>query len=189
MNYFTNHWESDCSILEAFLHDIEFYSGTERRTGQFKTAKTTKGNGSMLYGTTWKSFLKYDEDGNKILREKDEETGLYKTKCKALYPYLDDVFKEFSELYFKDFEWDQVQLNRNYQCPKHVDSLNIGNSILLTLGDFNGGETIVEVGEEQITYDSHNKLVTFNGSKFPHWTADFTGNRYALVFFRNHKCK
>ncbi len=59
--------------------------------------------------------------------------------------------------------------------------------MLLTLGDFKGGETIVEMCEKPITINSHNYLVSFNGSKHYHYTKDFIGNRYALVFFKNHK--
>ena len=55
---FTGDIDSDCCILESYLQEIEFYSGTERRTGQFKGVKHKKGTGSMLYGITWKGYLK-----------------------------------------------------------------------------------------------------------------------------------
>ena len=187
--YFINHWESDCVILTSYLDEVEFYSGTERRTGQFKPVKHSKGCGSMLFGFTWKGFLKYDKvSGDKIFRDKCPKTNLYKTKCKSMYPELDDIFKEFSELYFKDFNWTQVQMNKNYLCPPHKDASNIGESILLTLGDYTGGETIVELNEkEKEIYNSHNNLVKFDGSKYKHWTTPFKGLRYALVFFNNNK--
>ncbi len=98
MNYFINDWYSDCCILESFLSEIEFYSGTDRKTKQFKGVKVPKGGGSMLYGTTWKGFLKYDKDGNKIYREKDINTNMYLTKCKSKYHYLNNVFKKFYNL-------------------------------------------------------------------------------------------
>ena len=188
MGYFNgNDFNGDCLILLSYLEEIEYYAGTERRTGQFKGVKINKNCGSMLLGYTWKGYLKKDKDGNKIYREKSEYKGLYKTKCKAMYPELDFILKEFSDLYFSGFSWTQVQLNKNYKCTPHFDSSNINESILLTLGDFTGGDTIVEIDKKHVTYNSHHEIVKFNGSKYKHWTTDFTGDRYALVFFNNNK--
>tara|TARA_R110002110_G_scaffold62551_2_gene174434 strand:- start:579 stop:1166 length:588 start_codon:yes stop_codon:yes gene_type:complete len=188
LNYFINDWQSDCVILTSYLDEVEYYAGTERRTKQFKDVKIGKGCGSMLFGYTWKGYLKKDKITKQhIYREKSKYTGLYLTKCKAMYPQLDDIFKEFSNLYFENFKWTQVQMNKNYQCSPHFDSSNIGESILLTLGDYTGGETIVEIDNDKIIYNSHNNLIKFNGSKYKHWTTDFSGKRYALVFFNNNK--
>ena len=65
-----------------------------------------------------------------------------------MYPELDFILKEFSDLYFSGFSWTQVQLNKNYKCTPHFDSSNINESILLTLGDFTGGDTIVEIDKK-----------------------------------------
>ena len=186
--YFTGDFYGDCNILETILDDLEFYAGTERRTGQFKEVNIPKGCGSMLYGLTWKSFLKYDKiTGNKIYRKKDETTGLYLTKCREMYPTLNDVFIEFGNKHFPEFIFTQVQLNKNYKCSKHRDSSNIGESILLTLGDYKGGGTIIEYENENIEINSHYELQKFNGSKYFHYTLPYTGTRYALVFFNNNK--
>lgn len=188
MNYFINDFQSDCVILLSYIEQIEYYAGTERRTGQFKSVKIPKGTGSMLFGYTWKGYLKKDKlTGNNVYREKSKYKGLYKTKCKSMYPELDLIFKEFGQLYFPDFKWSQVQMNLNYKCPPHFDSSNIGESILLTLGDYTGGETIVKIDDNDVIHDSHNNLVKFDGSKYQHWTTDFKGDRYALVFFNNNK--
>ena len=186
--FFTGDFYGDCNILETYLDQIEFYAGTERRTGQFKDVKIKKGNGSMLYGLTWKGYLKKDKlTGENIFRKKDETTGLYLTKCRELYPELNDVFKEFGNKHFPEFSFTQVQLNKNYQCSRHKDGSNIGESILLTLGDYSGGNTIVECGNDYMELNSHYSLVKFNGSKYFHYTLPFTGTRYALVFFNNNK--
>lgn len=185
---FSGDWLSDCNILEACLEDVEFYAGTERRTGQYKGTKIAKGCGSMLYGTTWKSYLKTDKvTGEKIYRKKDETTGLSLTKCKEMYPKLDAIFHEFGNLYFNDFVFTQVQMNKNYLCNRHKDGTNIGESILLTLGDYTGGNTIIEYENENKEINSHYQLQKFNGSKYYHYTKPFQGTRYALVFFNNNK--
>ena len=189
MKYFINHWQSDCCILTEYLEYLEFYSGSERLQRQFKGMSQKKGTGSMLLGTTWKSFLKYDKNNNKVYRTPSTQfKGQYQTKCLDMYPEMLDILKEFGSLYFPEFEFTQVQMNKNYKCPPHFDSQNIGESILLTLGDFTGGKTIVELDEGyHIHYNSHYRLTKFDGSKYKHWTTEFTGTRYALVFFSNSK--
>ena len=189
MKYFINDWENDCFILQSYLDQVEFYSGSDRRRNQFAKVKHTKGTGSMLYGSTWKSFLKYNINKEKVYRTPSKVfKGQWNTKCVDMYPELDLIFREFGELYFPEFAWSQVQMNKNYQCPPHFDSQNIGESILLTLGEFTEGKTIVELGDNaHVHYNSHYRLCKFDGSKYKHWTQPFEGTRYALVFFNNSK--
>lgn len=186
MNYFTNDWNSDLSILESILDQVEFYSGTERKEMLKKAnEKHIKNSGSMLYGTTWKSYLSPTKN-----REKCEKTGLYKTKVFSENPELELVFKEFASLYFPEFQWSQVQLNKNYTCPPHRDSKNVGESVLVCCGNFKGGLTCVDIDNKIVKYDARDKPVKFNGAKLLHWVERYEGNRYSLVFFNsNYKKK
>ncbi len=191
---FVGSLKEDCETLRNELDKIKFYRGTERRTGQFKNAKCNdRDGGSMLFGTTWKGFLKRDkETGEKIYRTKAEEKGLYLTKCRDLYPELAILLKEFADLHIKDFQWTQVQLNKNFQSPPHYDGANIGESYIVGLGDYTGGRLYLEqpsmftdtplIRKENIK----NKPFKFNGSKHKHWTEDYTGTRYSVVFFNNN---
>ena len=185
----------DCELLLKELERLDFYRGTERRSGQFKGAKCKKGGGSMLYGTTWKGYLKYDENGEKVYRTKAPEKGLYLTKCRDLYPELNDIFIEFTKKYIPEFKWTQVQLNKNFQSPPHFDAANIGESYILGLGDYTKGRLFMEVessftDEPMIRKENiKNRLFCFNGSKYKHWTEDYEGNRYSVVFFNNNKMK
>lgn len=179
MKYFIDDWHSDCLILESILEGIDYYSGSERQ-------KMSRKGKSMLYGVTWKGFLKYNTEGNKVFREKDTKTGLYFTKCRSKYPELGKVFKEFAKLYFPDFHWTQVQLNKNFEAPWHFDSQNIGTSMLLSLGDYTGGKTrLMHLNEKVEDIDSHYQLCKFNGSKIKHCVLPFQGTRYSIVFFDN----
>ena len=56
-----------------------------------------------------------------------------------------------------DFSFTTIQLNKNRQCLPHVDKNNIGDSVIVALGDFEGGELLIE-GK---TYDIHNKCLLF----------------------------
>jgi len=73
-------------------------------------------------------------------------------------------------------------VNRNAQFTPHVDSgRGQGQtlSMIVGLGDYKGGETLVEGRPYGIRYNP----LEFNGWKQLHWTAPFSGERFSLVFF------
>ena len=181
MKYFTNDWDSDCAIMFDLLESIQFYSGSERNRMLYVSPKI---GGSMLYGTTWKSYMSADQ-----MREYDEESGLYKTKIYRDNPELKEVFKEYASLYFPSFEWTQVQMNKNYPIGPHFDSKNVGTSCMVAFGDYKGGDTcLFDTEENKINkYDARERPMIFNGSKTLHWVEAIKGNktRYSLVFFNN----
>ena len=45
----------------------------------------------------------------------------YQTKLRTDRPDLKDIFDEFKNLYFKDFNYSGVQLNKNYRILPHKD--------------------------------------------------------------------
>lgn len=73
-------------------------------------------------------------------------------------------------------------VNRNAQFTPHVDSgRGAGQSVsmILGLGNYAGGEIIVEGTEYDIRYNA----LEFDGWKQLHWTAPFSGERFSLVWF------
>tara|TARA_R110000765_G_scaffold79757_1_gene156823 strand:- start:1475 stop:2050 length:576 start_codon:yes stop_codon:yes gene_type:complete len=184
MTTFTGDKNSDYSIMTTILDNIEFYSGTDRRDMMRKNGiKHPKEGGSMLYGTTWKGYLSPTKSRTKVA------DGVYTTKVYDENPELDGIFKEYASLYFPEFEWGQVQMNKNFICPPHRDSSNIGESVLCAFGDFKGGLTCVDLESKIRKYDSEIGPVRFNGSKYLHWVENFTGTRYTLVFFHNNSSR
>ena len=181
--YFTGDRETDNMIMFNYLEGVDFYSGTERR----KMLKVKKGNGSMLWGNTWKGHLAW-RNGEQIFRKRDPENPrFYLTKVKAENPQLKEIFDEFSNLYFSDFEYKQVQMNKNFAAPKHKDK-NKGESICVAFGDYSGGLLCIEDVDGDIKkFDPRYELVKFDGYKYPHWVEPFSdGDRYSLVFFTNN---
>jgi len=177
--YFTGIWEADNVIMTQFLEDVDFYSGSER----VKMLKVKKGNGSMLYGTTWKSYLAPGRN-----REYDEATGMSKTKVYSEYPQLKEIFKEFANIWFPDFVWSQVQMNKNFPCPPHRDSKNIGESVAVGFGDYSGGELVlVNENKKETLINIGIAPFKFNGSLITHYVKPYTGDRYSLIFFSNFK--
>tara|TARA_R100001440_G_scaffold70849_2_gene93555 strand:- start:11088 stop:11585 length:498 start_codon:yes stop_codon:yes gene_type:complete len=89
----------------------------------------------------------------------------------------------------KDLEYTSVQFNKNQKCKKHIDGKNTGISTIIGLGDYEGGELLIYFdGEDEppTPVDIKGKFYEFDGSKYYHETADFTGNRFSLVFFNRH---
>ena len=184
--YFTGMFHADVGIMYSILEEVKFYSGTERQN--MIRHKNDGSMGSMNYGYTWKGYLKRDKEGNMVYRTPAPYPGLYKTKVMDDNPELELVFKEFQELYFPEFNYTSVQMNKNFPCPRHIDGTNVGTSILLCIGDYTGGELVVEGfksdGSDAVV-DNRNSLFQFNGAEYYHWVKPFQGTRYSLVFFSN----
>ena len=94
---------------------------------------------------------------------------------------LYEKIKLLGEYY--NFNFTSVQINKNFKCDRHKDSINMGNSMIIGLGDYKGGELTIEFENETKKINIKNKPFYFNGSKYFHWVEDFEGTRYSLVFF------
>lgn len=99
------------------------------------------------------------------------------------YPQIYDELLKIGNIYCP-FEFTSIHVNKNVVCPKHRDSQNTGKSMLLSFGDYQGCNIIIE-GEE---YDANCQPIIFDGSNLEHWnTDDLEGTKYSLVFFNNSK--
>lgn len=181
LQYFTGTWEEDMKLLEKQLEKIEFKTPTSRR---LKFNRPWPSEGSVLYGYTWRSYISKHKQ-----RKLDEEAGRYETTLKTQFPELQKMFEELRNIYFEDFKFTGVQLNRNYRILPHKDTANIGESVLISCGDYKGGRTIVEINGVPRYYDSRERPVKFDGSQYRHWVEPFEGTRYSCVFFNDNKAK
>lgn len=78
------------------------------------------------------------------------------------------------------FSFNCIQVNHNTICPSHKDGNNVGDSLLVSFGDYEGCKIIVDKKE----YDAKNKPIVFNGSQLEHYnTDDLVGTKYSLIFF------
>lgn len=117
--------------------------------------------------------------------------GIYngkKTKSNELHPHMMKLFKKFIDSHQPDFKFKNVYVNRNVVSKKHLDSGNVGMSLLVGLGVYTGGRTILHIKKPNGEYTAKkfhiktNSLI-FNGSEIPHESEHFKGIRYSLVFF------
>jgi len=103
-------------------------------------------------------------------------------KHKSIY----ELSKKIAEDNIPDFNYSSIQYNKNYKIKKHKDKRNTGTSYIIGLGDYTGGELLIYFDgrdKEPTAVDIKNKFYTFDGTKYYHEVADFTGNRISLVYY------
>ena len=101
------------------------------------------------------------------------------------YKKLYNETKRLMRMKDPKFKFTSIQYNKNHRAAKHRDAKNVGISYIIGLGDYTGGKLIIydENDKNPVKKDIKNKFYTFNGSKYPHETAPFKGERYTLVFY------
>ena len=109
---------------------------------------------------------------------------LQSTRASRRYPHMMTLFKEFIKSHYPQFEFKSVYVNRNTVCKKHLDSKNTGTSLLIGLGSYTGGETILyDKDGVESKFNINSQSLIFDGSKIPHSSDPFEGTRYSLIFF------
>ncbi|CAE8689729.1 unnamed protein product [Polarella glacialis] len=123
------------------------------------------------------------------------------------HPWLARLLVAFANAHNPDFMFTSIQVNKNYAARPHVDKNNLGTSMIIGLGSYDGGELWVhdenDAGDvsfelqEDIScmyhyrsgasyrgrdVDIRDKWLPFNGNRL-HFTRPFTGDRYSLVYF------
>ena len=165
---FTSNWDDDKNRMIEILDSINFYNYRKIKKDRVLDIPNNDG-GSMFYG--WGSII-------------NNYTDIYRTR-----PDLKEVFREFANIYFPEFKYTGVQINKNYPITPHFDKNNVGYSILCTFGDYKYGETVIYNDEtrEILDFDARKKPLLFNGSKYLHWGNSTKNNetRYCLVFINN----
>lgn len=95
----------------------------------------------------------------------------------------DKHYKEMLKIARKlkiDCKWTSIMLNDNYKSLPHYDANNDGISCIVGFGDYENGELNIEGTKYDIKY----KPLHMDASKQLHYTEDWTGSRYSIVFFR-----
>jgi len=182
--YFTGDILTDNGIMADILSQCKLYTGTDRKN-YYKKHKD-KYPTSKQISATW-GYTRRGKMSETKWREDSPYYGYYQTKVMSDNPELERVFSEYAKRYLpKKFFWSQVQINFNYDIPKHKDSANQGYSFIVGLGDYTGGELMIDFGGYIKKVDIKDNPYTFNGSEYEHWVAPFEGDRWSLVFFTHH---
>lgn len=116
--------------------------------------------------------------------------GLVNRRCLApdysrtcwMRPQLYKLLLEFAQKYI-NFPYTSITLNQNYLAKKHKDRGNVGESLVVAFGNYEGGELALYDGDEKQLIDVKHKPIIRDFSKTWHGVEPFSGNRYSLVFY------
>lgn len=116
------------------------------------------------------------------------KVGYSEFKANKTYP---DIYQELQimALSICPFPVNSFVVNHNFQCNPHKDK-NKSDSVIVGLGDYKGGELRMSKPTEHYggvyweveEYDIKYKPFQFNGYLHSHWTKEFTGERYSIIF-------
>lgn len=108
------------------------------------------------------------------------------TKYPELYEAILKVGRKISPVGFS-----AIQVNENYEAAPHYDINNVGHSVVLAIGDYEGGEFCLKDNEydianteKDIKLDIGYKPILVNAVANMHYVNAITsGKRYSFVFF------
>ena len=106
------------------------------------------------------------------------------SKSSIRYPYILPLFRQFMKSHCPKFKFKCVYVNKNTVCKEHLDSKNAGESLLVGLGNYTGGQTVLYIDDKPKKFHIKGNSLIFNGSEIPHNSEPFKGTRYSLVFFK-----
>ena len=115
--------------------------------------------------------------------------GYVPSKSNIVYPELFNELKIAIKTIDPDFKWDSISVNHNFKAIKHKDGKNVGQGIIVSVGDYTGGQLKIYDKEDILykSFDIKNKPIKFNGSLLSHETEDFIGDRWSFVWYRKQK--
>lgn len=109
--------------------------------------------------------------------------GYYETVETSKNTELFEALKKLANLMDPSFPFSTITINKNVLCKPHRDRNNQAGTMIIGLGNYYGGELCV--GDEVINI--RHKPHQFDGAKHTHWTKDWIGDRYSVMYFRNRK--
>ena len=81
-----------------------------------------------------------------------------------------------------EFVFTTITIIENLKCKLHKNKGNFGVSALTTLGDYEKGGLFIS----DKLYSTNNTILMFDGTKLPHQTEDFTGDRFSLIYYKQN---
>lgn len=166
--------DGDKKILEEIFRELEkitlpstYRSGNNHNYHQVRTGSIDqKGARQTVFG-----YSKYRQKKNI-------------SKYTKLYPHILPLFESFIKSHKPSFNFDSVYVNKNVVCKRHVDSKNVGETLLIGLGKYTGGQTVLYINNKELKFHIKSSSLIFNGSELEHRSLPFEGIRYTLVFFK-----
>jgi hypothetical protein len=106
------------------------------------------------------------------------------------YPTLLKLLVSYGNLVVPTgWRYETITVNYGVKAKKHKDAKNSGESVIVGIGDFTGGDIKVWNTDDvtEAIYNLHDQPLMFNGSTHFHETMPFDGERYTFIFYRQKR--
>lgn len=93
-----------------------------------------------------------------------------------------ELYKKLIELHDsidRDHKFTSITINHNVRCKPHRDKLNLGDTIIVAIGDYTGGRLVID----GLPIDINRKPKYFNGYLHEHYNEEHIGDRYSIMFY------
>ena len=120
----------------------------------------------------------------KLYSSCDGKVCKVESRHNAKHPELLKAAKQFLKSHDPNYRFEAVTINKNQKAAKHTDVNNEGNSYIIGLGNYTGGELVFS-DKKSPYYGPHNiknKWLKFVGDT-DHYVKKFSGTRYTLVYY------
>ena len=118
-----------------------------------------------------------------LTKRNDIKDRLVTSQYNKKFPELHLACRRLIAAVDKGFTWNCIQINKNQQAALHWDSYNEGPSVIVGLGDYEGGALMLHYEDGPVPYSVKERFIHFDG-RVPHSTEQFSSPpRYTLVFF------
>ena len=95
------------------------------------------------------------------------------------HPHIWEELKRIGDI-ICPFPYSSCYICHNTVAGKHIDNKNVGMSCIVSIGDYEGCNLVIE----KKNYDAKYKPIIFDGSKIEHWnTNDLVGDKYSLIYY------
>ena len=84
------------------------------------------------------------------------------------------------------FAFTSITVNQNYQAGPHRDKGNVGQSYLVSFGDYTGGALEIHEGPQMGLHDVRQPIIA-DFTKILHSVKEFQGTRFSLVYYTAKK--
>lgn len=164
----------DVNEVYELLNKLKFPSYNERQGSKMASGRT------LTFGFVW---VVPTRRGNQY-----PLWGI--SRASATFPKVQIALHKLIKHIDPQFDYTTIQINKNTVCNPHIDDDNTGESILLSIGDYQGGNICIKNGDTIDTISTNHQPIRFDGSQFYHWNTSIqSGTKYSIVFYNRRKNK
>lgn len=171
----------DFDTITTELQNLRFNKSHARRRPIGR--KATERSEIDVYYWIWghiRNYRGYPPDNKKVIQMSNAS---YYPKNQRVIEYAKALMLQHDP----DFKYTSIQFAKNMKTDKHKDKSNIGESYIVSLGQFQGGELrIYEADSDEYTdVITKNRFYKFNANQTWHETCEWSGgDRYTITWFQ-----